>query len=285
MNTASYYSLWVEGQSGVYFQEWLSDKQASCGLARCQFMISRPLQPGVYSWKVQTWNAKGYGAWSSAAEFTYGVQSTPTPAVTLPAPVLNAPLGDIGENDNPMYVWSTVAGATEYYLWVSGAGGPVVQQRYLAGEVACDVSLCSVKPAKILLGGTYTWRVQAKNLIVAGPWSTTGSFVVNKIVPPTATQPVGQAVLLEPVGDAGIPAQPTFKWNKVSGAVYYYLYLTGPSGEIFSTWYSSVQASCDDSTCSVKPAISLGSGQYSWWIRPWSSKGLGPWGVGASFSR
>jgi hypothetical protein len=77
---------------------------------------------------------------------------------------------------------------------------------------------------------------------------------------------------------------PTYTWNKVSEATWYYIYVQGPSGYVFTQWYSAANA-CVGSTCSVVGATpGLASGQYRWWIQTWNNVGYGPWSSGLNFS-
>ncbi len=100
---------------------------------------------------------------------------------------------------------------------------------------------------------------------------------------PTSTPP-GAATLVSPNGNI-TTGNPTYIWNKVSDATWYYLYLSGPSGYVFKEWYLASTV-CGASTCSVANAApGLATGQHRWWIQTWnSSGGYGPWSTGMSFS-
>jgi hypothetical protein len=95
--------------------------------------------------------------------------------------------------------------------------------------------------------------------------------------------PPGAATLVSPNGNSGSNT-PTYTWNEVSGASWYYLWVDGPSGNVIKQWYTSAQANCDGITCSVTPAVTLSNGQYKWWIQTWNSAGYGPWSDGMIFT-
>ena len=76
---------------------------------------------------------------------------------------------------------------------------------------------------------------------------------------------------------------PTYTWNAVNGATWYYLWVDGPSGNVIKTWYEAT-AICSAATCSVTPDTTLGSGAHKWWVRTWSSAGYGPWSAEGNFS-
>ena len=79
-------------------------------------------------------------------------------------------------------------------------------------------------------------------------------------------------------------SNPTYNWNKVSAATWYNLYVSGPSGYVFTQWYRSSDV-CGASTCSIPGATpGLTSGQYRWWIQTWNNVGYGPWSTGLNFS-
>jgi hypothetical protein len=78
---------------------------------------------------------------------------------------------------------------------------------------------------------------------------------------------------------------PTYTWNQVSGATWYYLWVDGPGGHIFDGWYTAAQANCNGSTCSIAGVTpSLTSGSHTWWVQTWSPVGYGPWSSGLNFS-
>ena len=147
------------------------------------------------------------------------------------AAVLTAPKGDIGSNYTPSYTWGKVDTATYYRLYVSGPNGVVVLDQWYKSADICDVvtsGVCSVVSPS-LGGGEYAWYVQTWNPVGFGPWSNnsqpTNFTTTTPTLPPAA-------VLIEPKGDIGNNYTPTYKWDKVTTATWYRLYVSGPNGVV-----------------------------------------------------
>jgi hypothetical protein len=120
---------------------------------------------------------------------------------------------------------------------------------------------------------------QAGNPLTGLPYVSGETYTVNK----TPTTP-GIATLVSPNGNIGSTYNPTYIWNEVPGATWYYLYVNGPSGDAFDQWYSSTEAACNDTSCSVTPGTILVAGTYTWWVQTWNTVGYGPWSTGMSFT-
>jgi hypothetical protein len=192
------------------------------------------------------------------------------------AATLTSPTGT-ATTKTPAYTWNEVSTATWYYLWVDGPSGNVIKTWYTSVQANCNGSTCSVTPAKTLSAGAHVWAVQTYNDAGYGPWSTGMSFSV------TAPALPGKATLTAPTG-AISSHNPTYQWNEVSGATWYYLWVDGPSGNVIKIWYTSAQANCNGSTCSVTPATTLGSGAHLWAVQTYNDAGYGPWSTGMSFT-
>lgn len=80
--------------------------------------------------------------------------------------------------------------------------------------------------------------------------------------------------------------RPTFSWNAVGGATYYYLWVEVIGGSpLLQQWYTSAAAGCTAQACWVTPALTLTAGRsYRWWIQTWNPSGYGPWSAPADFS-
>jgi hypothetical protein len=134
-----------------------------------------------------------------------------------------------------------------------------------------------VTPATALQGACQWW-IQTWNDAGYGPWSDGMNFTVGG--------PPGPATLISPSGSISTTA-PTYTWNAVSSATWYYLWVndsTTAAGKI-KTWYTAAQAGCasGSGTCSVTPSTVLAQGACQWWIQTWNDAGYGPWSSGMSF--
>jgi cysteine-rich secretory family protein len=207
----------------------------------------------------------------------------------LPAPpgaaTLVSPSGGIGDT-TPTYIWNKVSEATNYVFWLGRINSdnsltPILEQAFESSAV-CDSTTCSITPGVTLSGGNYRWWIQTSNLYGYGPWSSPMNFSLSTIPLP------GVATLVSPTG--GITdTTPTYTWNKVNAATWYYLWVSqvnsdGSFTTVHSQWYES-SAVCSGATCSITPAgVTLSSGNYSWWIQTWNDGGYGPWSTKMDFS-
>jgi hypothetical protein len=98
---------------------------------------------------------------------------------------------------------------------------------------------------------------------------------------PTIPAP-GAAGLGSPSGSI-TGTTPTYTWNKVNNATWYYLWVNGPSANVIKQWYEA-SAICGASTCSVTPATTLSTGSHTWWIQTWNTGGYGPWSSAKNFT-
>jgi hypothetical protein len=200
---------------------------------------------------------------------------TRTPSGSLPGPAsLVSPSGTISDT-TPTYTWNRVSSASWYYLLVNGPSGNVIKQWYQASAV-CSNNTCSLTPAKNLSSGAHSWWIRTWNSDGYGPWSRGLNFNVS-----TTTAP-GVASLVSPSGTIS-DTTPTYTWNRVSAATWYYLWVNGPSGNVIKQWYQA-SAVCSNSTCSLTPATTLRSGAHTWWIQTWNAGGYGRWSSGKNFT-
>jgi len=182
-----------------------------------------------------------------------------------------------GTNDiitnHPTYTWNQVPSATSYYLLVNGPRGRKIGRWYTSAQANCEGVTCSITPSADLSAGTYTWQIQTRNSAGYGPWSSSLSFTT---IVPTAAE------LISPEGVSS--ADPIYTWKQVPGATRYYLWVKGPSGMVIKQWYTSSEAQCGITTCSVKKPGTLGSGSYIWRVRTWNPVGYGPWSLDKIFT-
>ncbi|MDZ4765839.1 MAG: S8 family serine peptidase [Chloroflexota bacterium] len=96
--------------------------------------------------------------------------------------------------------------------------------------------------------------------------------------------PPGQPVTISPMG-ASANTDPSFVWERVPGAGWYLVWVSGLSSEFVESQWVEAVAVCDVTTCTYDPNFSLLSGTYSWWVLPWNEASLeGPWSNETVFS-
>ncbi|HJR79083.1 MAG TPA: hypothetical protein VJ821_03355 [Anaerolineales bacterium] len=268
VSSASQYQLWVDGPSGNVINQSF-EAATVCGASTCSVTPNISLASGNHTWWIRTSNSAGNGPWSSPMNFHVG--TTPTMATLV------SPSGAINDT-TPVYSWNAVSGATYYYLWVKRPLGLPIKIWYTAAQAGCasGSGTCSVEPGTALGGGAHTWWIQTWNPSGYGPWSAGMNFSIAAVVRP------GPATLVSPSGSIA-SSSPTYIWNRVDSATWYYLWVDGPSGNVIKQWYQS-SAVCGSSTCSVTPGINLNSSSYRWWIQTWNPAGSGPWSGRMDFS-
>jgi len=185
---------------------------------------------------------------------------------------------DSSVSGNPTFTWNVVSNATYYYLWVDDSTGNKIKKWYTAANCGCDSSsTCSATPGTSL-SGNGTWWVQTWNDTGYGPWSSGMNFTAGVSGAP------GTATLTSPSGST-LGTTPTYTWEAVTGATYYYLWVDDSTGNKIKKWSTATQCGCESSTtCSIIPATNLDSGDATWWIRTWNDEGYGPWSSSMSFS-
>ncbi len=189
-----------------------------------------------------------------------------------PAATLISPHGSISDT-TPELKWNKVSSSTWYYLWVSDASGNVYAQWYTAATLGCSTASSTVCSITLNMNpGTYRWWVQTWNSTGYGPWSSFLTFTVTSL---------GATTLVAPSGNIS-DNTPTFSWQKVSGATWYYLWVNNSSGNIYKQWYPSSSV-CGSTTCSVTP-ISISPGSHRWWVQTYGSGVYGPWSSSLTFT-
>lgn len=178
---------------------------------------------------------------------------------------------------NRILSWSSSPGATSYQYCFS----PILIDSnctHLNGwrDVGNVTSVTIPNDAKLIWGNTYYWQARASNsggatVADAGAWWTF-----------TTANLVGKATLVSPAG-AITEYTPTYRWNAMAGVTWYYLWINGPTGNVFRQWYES-GAVCSGTTCAATPSITLGAGNHTWWVQTWNSTGYGPWSNSLTFS-
>jgi hypothetical protein len=279
---ATWYYLWVYGPTSDAYviQQWFSASSAGCSSGICSVTPSTALFLGDHDWWIRTWNAAGNGPWSSRGDFSV-VSSSPPVAATLVSPINNAVTAD----NTPTYTWNAVNGSTWYYLWVDlQGGGNVIKQWYTAAGAGCPsgTGTCSVTHATVLADGNHDWWIKTWNSNGNGPWSSRGDFSVATSVPAAPT-------LIYPTGGVDTPSSnPNFQWNAVSGATWYYIWVDGPTGFLYTQWVTATQAGCPTGTgtCAFGPTQTLTqTGTHKWWVKGWNATGHGPYSSAGVWNR
>lgn len=129
-----------------------------------------------------------------------------------------------------------------------------------------------ILPADAPLG---TWTIEAQ---LNGVTYLEDTFeVIRSTSVPVAASP------LSPEGTIATNT-PTYSWNAVAGASWYYLWVQDAVGTPVKRWYRAGDVGCDpDGLCTVTPSESV-VGNVKWWIQTWNSAGFGPWSESLSFS-
>lgn len=263
VGNGTWYYLWIDSSGGHILDRWY-EGWGNCTETECTVTPPISLAGGDYTWYVQAWTpAGGYGSWSSVGNFDLAVQS----AVPL------APIGSTTETA-PTFMWQGTTETSWYYLWIEGPDGHVLDQWYDGGLVCAD-GTCSVTPPLSLVGGTYQWWLQ---MWTPGngyhAWSSGVLFSVN--------QPPAAPTQIEPTGTINT-GNPSFFWNEVPAASWYYVWVSGPNGHVLDQWYTA--GNCSGGLCSVTPTLNLPNGAYQWWIQAWHSEGgYGAWSAGMNFT-
>ena len=157
VGNAEWYQFWLNRNGQTYYSKWFEGTS---------FTPTWDLPAGMYTWWIQTWNADGYGPWSTAA--TVEVPSL-KPGVSNPL----SPSGAAG-GTQPELVWSAADGppgkALWYYVYIQRGGG-----RYYAKWFE---EMTSFTPPWHFGSGSYRWWVQTYNDYGYGPWSVPVDFTV-----------------------------------------------------------------------------------------------------------
>lgn len=260
---ATWYYLWVGRGDGLHMLDQWYDGFYICTGGTCSVTPDLALLPGWHQWWVQAWSLEnGYSVWSAAHDFE------------LPPVTVNtiAPVGAITE-PIPSFSWNHIPGMTWYYVWVSGPGGVHILDQWNEAINLCAAGVCTLSPNIPLQGGTHRWWVQAWNPITGyTAWNSETIFAL-PFVAPTPLAPLGTI-------NTGAP---TFTWSQLTGAAWYYLWVSSDSGHVIDQWYQL--SVCGGGTCSVTPPLSLPAGNYRWWIQAWSPEdGYSPWSAESNFS-
>ncbi|NHJ49922.1 MAG: hypothetical protein FK733_19170 [Asgard group archaeon] len=208
----------------------------------------------IYYWRVRARDAAGnWNSWSSI--WSYRVDTVPPGA-----PVLVSPADDAITNDNTPYLdWSTVSGATQYYLQLAyDAGFSTLRLTVTTGGTAYTC------PG--LTDNTYHWRVRARDAADNwGSYSSARNFEVDTMAP-------GSPGLVSPAdGTITNDNTPYLDWSAATGANFYELQVAYDAG--FSSLRLTITTGATAYTCPI-----LTDNPYYWRVRARDAAlNWGPW--------
>jgi hypothetical protein len=133
----------------------------------CSNTPAKTLAYAAHQWRVRAYKGGAWKAWSAFKTFT--VMDVPV----IPTP--QSPSGTITDS-TPTYVWTAVAGATQYHIEVVQGASTVYTP--IIGAFICGTSTCSHTSSIVLSNGDYQWRVQAQIDGVWKPYSAYQSFTL-----------------------------------------------------------------------------------------------------------
>lgn len=160
----------------------------------------------VYYWRVKAgdyWNSTD---WSQVGRFSAGGLFTPT----LISPVQL----HTTTNGNVTFSWNSVISATEYQIQIGDASFNFLKHDYTSTTTSTSYTFVE--------GGTYYWRVRAKNSAFNGAWSAMRSITIQARSAPTPISPEDNATVQNPFV--------TLTWQPVAGVTQYQLQISSSAG-------------------------------------------------------
>jgi uncharacterized protein YkwD len=167
--------------------------------------------------------------------------------------------------------WAAAAQADKYTFQVSKD-----QQFTTAGIVAQgEVTVRNASVTMPACNTRYYWRVQGRNDVGPGPWSTVFSFTTGGKNPTSSAgnSPKGNAL-------AGSNDNVTFTWSAAAEATSYHFRVKQAASP-----YSVVAEDTSVATTSKNiKASALGSGSFTWEVRPKNACGMSGWSTPLAFT-
>ncbi|NDJ86716.1 MAG: hypothetical protein GYB66_12585 [Chloroflexi bacterium] len=258
-NVASSYELVVyDYQESLVLQEVYTS--TVCGEATCSVTPTTALEIGVYSWQVRGINVIGEGPWSTPQSF----------GIITSTVIMRGPIGGM-ITSTPQFVWTEALGAEWYQLLVLDPEEATIHSQWYEGALHCTAYTCRVSlDSTLAAGDNYSWYIRTwSSGYGMGEWNGPQLFDILTIL---RTAPANGVTL------DNIDGTVSYEWQKLEGAVYYHLYVTGPDDYVYDSWHAA-SAICGETTCAVTPPAVPDNGEYRWWLQVWSSKGYSPWSV------
>ncbi len=247
---ATWYNLWISREGLTWQSRWVFTG-ASTGL------VTEMVQNhafGHYTWWIRGWGPDGYGPWSSAGDFTYGLAS------------LLRPTGRLATGESQLFSWTGSSDIPWYHLWVTRD-----DLRYTDLWVQTTNHAFAAR----LPYGDYRWWVQAFKNNQSGAWSDAAAFQVGVSVP------------VAPVGDLLTPPA-ALRWDDSasSDATYYHIYASWAGNSFLDRWVKRADTVSGPGLTrefSGLPTFLPPFGAYTWWIRAYNGTGISPWSEAMTF--
>ncbi len=284
VDNATWYLLWVSDSSGDVLEQWYEAGTACTGTS-CSVMF-QTLPFGDYTWSVRSYCPGGLGAYSVAIDFTRSARSR-----VIDPPTNLSPDGATISDNPPAFEWQGVYNATDYYVWVDGPSGILLNEWYEVSSACMDLD-CAITPAMAPLEtGSYAWSV----LGFGGDGAGFASSAIFTVTADGTTPPNPSRML--PLTDPVTDTTPTMQWWAASDAEWYHLYVDGstmpdvqvpwddlsvqtssgaPSNLAFDAWYRASDI-CAGGICTATVTTPLAGGVHRGYVRPWNAAvGEGP---------
>jgi hypothetical protein len=199
------------------------------------------LKPGTtYTWAVRAGNANGWGPWSPDRMFTTS------------SSILEPLDGAVVKATAPVLFWSSVPGASRYYVWVGLSVDDTVYE-------TSTTNTSALIPAGTLSSGTtYLWTVRVENSSeVSSLW--VAPYPKFNLALPAG---IGVPALLNPAPKALLPyLNPTLTWQPVPGATRYDLrIIQDPAGT------KVYEVAINSTSCTVPAGILQPGMTYLWQV-------------------
>ncbi|MGB5874316.1 MAG: carbohydrate binding domain-containing protein [Bacteroidota bacterium] len=273
--------VWNESEGATGYHLQISNSYAFdvvlfelAGIPGTSFTLPGPLPPGMlFFWRIRAISDGGTSLWSPTITgwpFVTTASMMAPPTMLLPAE--NAQ----GVSVTPLFVWSSVPGATTYDLEIGM--GPLLFEAPAQFYGLPDTVF--TLPVPLENATTYYWRIRANSASGSSAW-TAGfsgrSFTteLSSLQSPNPISPVD--------GTVGVPKTPTLTWSSVEGAAWYDLQVVSPQ---FIGGTGFAQQGIPDTVFTVPPGALNGGVLFNWRVRAVGPAGNSLWapsGDGWSF--
>jgi hypothetical protein len=262
------YIVPASSPSTPVINQWLSRTQA-CGSptgTSCAFVAPLDLLDGVsYNLYLRSYGPGGLSNYTSAQNFS----------VDAPPPALPSGIVVNNQQGRATITWNNDTNALWLNVMVTNAAGTTTYyNNWHARADICSAS-CVLTPNLNLVNGSYTVSIRAWG---AGGFNTGGTngYATQPFTFNFAAPDISGATPITPTGS--IPTgSPTFSWNTIAGATWYYLGVGGASFNpvYFQQWYdASTICTPHPGTCTLANLVNLPVGAAVWKVQAWGPGGI-----------